>query len=76
MIVSSANAPEETKDALTAAAPTDETLAQLSMPYAQQELTQVILAFKNSLDWMASDEDLARCAGQILPKRDDEPKKR
>lgn len=39
----------------------DETLQQLAMPYAQRVLTSTILVFKNTLDWMTMDRDLARC---------------
>ncbi len=70
-LASASNAPlENTDPMMPATMPTDEMLSQLSMTYAQQDLTQVILAFKNSLDWMASDEDLARCAGQLIKKSD------
>ncbi len=76
-LANASNGPEESKDMMPSAPPTDEALSQLAMTYAQQDLTQVILAFKNSLDWMASDEDLARCAGQLLKKPDDdEPRKK
>ena len=76
-LAAAVSAPEEgTEPMQPAAPPTDESLSRLSMSYAQQDVTQVILAFKSSLDWMASDEDLARCAGQLLKTtEDDEPKR-
>jgi hypothetical protein len=42
--------------------PGDETLTALASPYAQTTLTMMILAFKNTLDWMANDDDLISCA--------------
>ncbi len=36
----------------------DKDLQMLSQPYAQQYLTNTILAFKNTLDWMSGDSDL------------------
>jgi hypothetical protein len=43
----------------------DEELMMMSQPYAQQYLTATILAFKNTLDWMASDEDLIGCSALL-----------
>jgi hypothetical protein len=39
----------------------DEQLLQLAGPYAQTQLTSTILVFKNTLDWLAMDDDLATC---------------
>ncbi len=41
----------------------DEELLLISQPYAQQYLTETILAFKDTLDWMANDEDSDRLLG-------------
>jgi hypothetical protein len=40
----------------------DPAIAALAMPYFQSEMTTVILAFKNILDWIANDDDLVACA--------------
>jgi hypothetical protein len=40
----------------------DPALEQLATPYAQSQLTSMILVFKNTLDYLGSDDDLARCA--------------
>ena len=45
----------------------DEELLTLSQPYAQQFLTETILAFKNTLDWMSADSDLLACTTLPLP---------
>jgi len=72
-----ANAPDQPgQGTMMVLPPTDDTLSQMAMPYAQQDLTQVILSFKNSLDWMAADEDFAKCAGKLIEKSDDQPKKK
>ena len=39
----------------------DEQLSMLAGPYAQTELTNTILAFKNTLDWLSSEDDLTGC---------------
>jgi len=44
----------------------DEKLLQLAGPYAQQALTQTILAFKNTLDWLTGDTDLLAVSAKIL----------
>lgn len=44
----------------------DETLLQLAGPYAQAELTEAILAFKNMLDWLSGDTDLLAVSAKIL----------
>jgi len=44
----------------------DETLLSLSQPYAQKYLTQAIMAFKNTLDWMCGDSDLIATSAKIL----------
>ena len=49
----------------------DEQMMMISQPYAQQYLTETILALKNSLDWMGGDSDLHR--GQRQATRRHEP---
>lgn len=44
----------------------DEKLLQLASPYAQQALTNTILAFKNTLDWLTGDVDLLAVSAKIL----------
>ncbi|PIE06158.1 MAG: hypothetical protein CSA75_00990, partial [Sorangium cellulosum] len=44
----------------------DELLQSISQPYAQKYLTSTILAFKNTLDWMAGDADLIAASAKIL----------
>ena len=44
----------------------DEQLLQIAGPYAQQALTNTILAFKNTLDWMTGDTDLLAVSAKIL----------
>jgi ABC-type uncharacterized transport system involved in gliding motility auxiliary subunit len=44
----------------------DEQLQQLAGPYAQQALTNTILSFKNSLDWITGDTDLLAVSAKIL----------
>jgi hypothetical protein len=44
----------------------DEMLQQLAGPYAQQELTEAILSFKNTLDWLTGDTDLLAVSAKIL----------
>lgn len=44
----------------------DEQLQQLAMPYAQQILTNTILVFKNTLDWVTGDVDLLAASAKIL----------
>ena len=45
-----------------ATTPTDESLARVAGPYAQQELTATILAFKNTVDWLSYEDDLVDCS--------------
>lgn len=44
----------------------DEQLQMISQPYAQKYLTNTILAFKNSLDWMTGDSDLVAVSAKLL----------
>ena len=44
----------------------DEKLLQLANPYAQQALTNTILSFKNTLDWLTGDVDLLAVSAKIL----------
>ena len=44
----------------------DQELLQLAGPYAQQALTQTILAFKNTLDWITGDTDLLAVSAKII----------
>ncbi len=44
----------------------DEDLLMLAQPYAQQYLTESILAFKNTLDWMSGDSDLIAVSAKLL----------
>jgi ABC-type uncharacterized transport system involved in gliding motility auxiliary subunit len=44
----------------------DEELMMISQPYAQQYLTETILAFKNTLDWMAGDSDLIAASAKLI----------
>ncbi|WP_394844394.1 GldG family protein [Pendulispora brunnea] len=44
----------------------DEQLQQLAQPYAQQALTNTILSFKNTLDWLGGDSDLLAVSAKIL----------
>ncbi|MCU0692384.1 MAG: GldG family protein [Polyangiaceae bacterium] len=44
----------------------DEMLQAISQPYAQKYMTTTILAFKNTLDWMAGDSDLIAASAKIL----------
>jgi ABC-type uncharacterized transport system involved in gliding motility auxiliary subunit len=44
----------------------DQDLLQLAGPYAQQALTQTILAFKNTLDWISGDTDLLAVSAKII----------
>jgi ABC-type uncharacterized transport system involved in gliding motility auxiliary subunit len=44
----------------------DEQLLQIAGPYAQQALTQTILAFKNTMDWLSGDTDLLAVSAKIL----------
>jgi hypothetical protein len=44
----------------------DQELLQLASPYAQQALTQTILAFKNTLDWISGDTDLLAVSAKII----------
>jgi hypothetical protein len=45
-----------------ASAGSDKELLMISQPYAQAYLTETILAFKYTLDWMTSGDDLLACA--------------
>jgi hypothetical protein len=38
----------------------------ISQPYAQQYLTETILAFKNTLDWMGGDSDLIAASAKLI----------
>jgi hypothetical protein len=44
----------------------DEELQMISQPYAQQYLTETILAFKNTLDWMSFDSDLIAASAKLV----------
>src|SRR6185437_1753638 len=44
----------------------DEELQMISQPYAQQYLTETILAFKNTLDWMGGDSDLIAVSAKLI----------
>lgn len=44
----------------------DEDLQMLSGPYAQKYLTAIILALKNTLDWMGGDTDLMAASAKLL----------
>ena len=44
----------------------DELLQQIAMPYAQQAMTNMILVFKNMLDWVTGDVDLLAASAKIL----------
>ena len=44
----------------------DEQLLQLAGPYAQQALTQTILTFKNTLDWICGDTDLLAVSAKLI----------
>ena len=44
----------------------DEKLIQIASPYAQQALTNTILSFKNTLDWLSGDVDLLAVSAKIL----------
>lgn len=44
----------------------DEMLQAISQPYAQKYLTNTILVFKNTLDWMSGDSDLIAASAKIL----------
>jgi hypothetical protein len=43
----------------------DEELQMISQPYAQTYLTNTILAFKNTLDWMSFDSDLLAASAKL-----------
>jgi len=44
----------------------DEQLLQIAQPYAQGGLTNTILSFKNTLDWVTGDTDLLAVSAKIL----------
>jgi ABC-type uncharacterized transport system involved in gliding motility auxiliary subunit len=44
----------------------DPTLLAISDPYAKRYLTNTILAFKNTLDWITGDEDLLEVSAKII----------
>jgi len=46
--------------------PGDEELLMISQPYAQQYLTETILSFKNTLDWMGGDSDLIAASAKLI----------
>jgi hypothetical protein len=50
----------------------DPAMTQLAEAYAKQLVTPTILAFKNTMDWIAADEALLRCRSSDLPAQDDE----
>jgi ABC-type uncharacterized transport system involved in gliding motility auxiliary subunit len=43
----------------------DETLLKISQPYAQAALTDMILSFKNTLDWLTGDADLVATSSKL-----------
>ncbi len=44
----------------------DETLMAIAGPYAQKHLTSTILSFKNTLDWLAGDNDLLAVSAKLI----------
>jgi hypothetical protein len=44
----------------------DEELMMISQPYAQQYLTETILAFTNTLAWMSGDSDLIAASAKLI----------
>ncbi|HEY3234913.1 MAG TPA: GldG family protein [Polyangiaceae bacterium] len=44
----------------------DQQLQMIAQPYAQKFLTNTILSFKNTLDWMSGDVDLLAASAKIL----------
>jgi ABC-type uncharacterized transport system involved in gliding motility auxiliary subunit len=44
----------------------DQQLQMISQPYAQRFLTNTILSFKNTLDWMSGDADLLAASAKII----------
>ena len=44
----------------------DEELQMISQPYAQQYLTETILSFKNTLDWMSGDSTLLAASAKLI----------
>jgi len=39
----------------------DEQLLTVATPYAQSELTTSIIVFKNTIDWLSSEDELVGC---------------
>jgi ABC-type uncharacterized transport system involved in gliding motility auxiliary subunit len=64
----SGNAPPMPPQTMMSQMTGDEELQMISQPYAQQYLTSTILAFKNTLDWITSDEDLIACSALLTSK--------
>jgi hypothetical protein len=44
----------------------DENLQLIAQPYAAKHLTNTILSFKNTLDWMAGDSDLIAASAKLI----------
>jgi ABC-type uncharacterized transport system involved in gliding motility auxiliary subunit len=44
----------------------DELLQAIAAPYAQKHLTNTILSFKNTLDWLAGDNDLIAVSAKLI----------
>ena len=44
----------------------DEMLMAIAGPYAQKHLTNTILSFKNTLDWLAGDNDLIAVSAKLI----------
>jgi ABC-type uncharacterized transport system involved in gliding motility auxiliary subunit len=44
----------------------DELLQAIATPYAQKHLTNTILSFKNTLDWLAGDNDLIAVSAKLI----------
>jgi ABC-type uncharacterized transport system involved in gliding motility auxiliary subunit len=44
----------------------DELLMAIAAPYAQKHLTNTILSFKNTLDWLAGDNDLIAVSAKLI----------
>jgi hypothetical protein len=46
----------------------DAILESLGMAYAQEALTNTILALKNTIDWMVGEDDLSDCTRALAPR--------
>jgi hypothetical protein len=44
----------------------DRDLQMIAQPYAQRYLTQTLLAFRNTLDWLSGDTDLLAVSAKII----------